>query len=47
MWTHRAEIAVEFADGEGWAPDAIAKARPSSFAPHQQTTGQQFPEPPP
>lgn len=47
LWTHPAEIAVEFADdGEGWTADAIAKAWPSSFAPHQQSTGQQFPEPP-
>jgi NAD(P)-dependent dehydrogenase (short-subunit alcohol dehydrogenase family) len=46
LWTHPAETAVEFADGDGWSADAIAKAWPSSFAPHQQTVGQQFPEPP-
>jgi hypothetical protein len=46
MWTHPAEIAVEFADGEGWTADGIAEARPSSSAPHHQSTGQQFPEPP-
>jgi NAD(P)-dependent dehydrogenase (short-subunit alcohol dehydrogenase family) len=46
LWAHPAETAVEFADGDGWTADAIAKAWPSSFAPHQQSVGQQFPEPP-
>jgi NAD(P)-dependent dehydrogenase (short-subunit alcohol dehydrogenase family) len=45
LWTHPAEAAVEFAGGDGWSADAIAKAWPSSFGPHHQTTGQQFPEP--
>jgi NAD(P)-dependent dehydrogenase (short-subunit alcohol dehydrogenase family) len=46
LWTHPAETVVEFADGDGWTADAIAKAWPSSFAGHQQSVGQQFPEPP-
>lgn len=46
LWTRPAEVAVEFADGDGWGADAIAKVWPSSFAPHQQRIGQQFPEPP-
>jgi NAD(P)-dependent dehydrogenase (short-subunit alcohol dehydrogenase family) len=46
LWTHPAETAVEFADGDGWTADAIAKAWPSAFASHQQSVGQQFPEPP-
>jgi hypothetical protein len=37
---------VAFADGDGWSADAIAKVWPSSFAEHQQSVGQQFPEPP-
>ena len=45
LWTRPAEVAVEFADGDGWGADAIAKVWPS-FAPHQQRIGQQFPEPP-
>jgi NAD(P)-dependent dehydrogenase (short-subunit alcohol dehydrogenase family) len=46
LWSHPSEIAVEFAEGDGWTADAIAKAWPSSFAPKQQSTGQHFPEPP-
>jgi NAD(P)-dependent dehydrogenase (short-subunit alcohol dehydrogenase family) len=45
LWTHPAEVAVAFADGDGWSADAIAEAWPSSFAPHQQSAGQNFPEP--
>jgi NAD(P)-dependent dehydrogenase (short-subunit alcohol dehydrogenase family) len=44
LWSHPSEAAVEFADG-GWTADAIARAWPQIFAPHQQPVGQQFPEP--
>ncbi len=46
MWSHPAEIAVEFSDGERWSADAVAAAWPTSFAAHQQPVGQQIPEPP-
>lgn len=46
LWTHPAETIVAFADGHGWSADAIAKVWPSSFADHQQSVGQQLPEPP-
>jgi NAD(P)-dependent dehydrogenase (short-subunit alcohol dehydrogenase family) len=46
MWSHPAEVAVEFADGTGWSADAIADVWPKQFAAAQQTVGQQFPEPP-
>jgi NAD(P)-dependent dehydrogenase (short-subunit alcohol dehydrogenase family) len=46
LWSHPAETVVAFADGDGWSADAIAKVWPSSFAEHQQSVGQQFPEPP-
>jgi NAD(P)-dependent dehydrogenase (short-subunit alcohol dehydrogenase family) len=46
LWSHPAEVVVEFADGTGWSADAIASAWPERFAPSQQTVGQQFPEPP-
>jgi len=45
MWSHPAEIAVEFADGTGWSADAIADAWPHRFADSQQAVGQQLPEP--
>ena len=46
LWSHPAEVVVEFADGTGWAPEAIAAVWPEKFADAQQTVGQQFPEPP-
>jgi NAD(P)-dependent dehydrogenase (short-subunit alcohol dehydrogenase family) len=46
MWSHPAEVAVEFADGTGWSADAIADVWPKQCAAAQQTVGQQFPEPP-
>ncbi len=46
LWTHPAETVVAFADGDGWSADAIAKVWHSSFADHQQSVGQQFPESP-
>jgi NAD(P)-dependent dehydrogenase (short-subunit alcohol dehydrogenase family) len=46
LWSHPAEVVVAFADGTGWSADAIAEAWPSTFAPAQQTVGQQLPEPP-
>jgi 3-oxoacyl-[acyl-carrier protein] reductase len=46
LWSHPAEIAVEFSDDGGWSADAIAAVWPSSFADLQQTVGQQIPEPP-
>jgi NAD(P)-dependent dehydrogenase (short-subunit alcohol dehydrogenase family) len=45
LWSHPAEVVVEFADGTGWAADAIAKIWPARYAHAQQTFGQQF-EPP-
>jgi NAD(P)-dependent dehydrogenase (short-subunit alcohol dehydrogenase family) len=45
LWTHPAELVVEFADGSGWSPDAIAAVWPGAFAPYVQQVGQQFPEP--
>ncbi len=46
LWSHPAEVVVEFADGTGWSPDAIAEIWPEKFAPSQQTVGQQLPEDP-
>jgi NAD(P)-dependent dehydrogenase (short-subunit alcohol dehydrogenase family) len=46
LWSHPAEVAVEFADGTGWSADAIAKVWPTRFAAAQQKVGQEFPEPP-
>ena len=46
LWSHPTEVVVEFADGTGWSPDAIAGSWPERFAPAQQTVGQQLPEPP-
>jgi NAD(P)-dependent dehydrogenase (short-subunit alcohol dehydrogenase family) len=46
LWSHPSEVVVEFADGTGWSPDAIAQIWPEKFAPAQQTVGQQLPEPP-
>ena len=44
LWSHPSEVVVEFADGTGWSPDAIAAVWPDTFAPAQQTVGQQLPE---
>jgi NAD(P)-dependent dehydrogenase (short-subunit alcohol dehydrogenase family) len=46
LWSHPSEVVVEFADGTGWSPDAIADVWPATFAASQQTVGQQLPEPP-
>jgi NAD(P)-dependent dehydrogenase (short-subunit alcohol dehydrogenase family) len=46
LWSHPTEVVVEFADGTGWSPDAIAEVWPEKFAPAQQTVGQQLPEDP-
>ncbi|MCZ2835973.1 SDR family NAD(P)-dependent oxidoreductase [Modestobacter sp. VKM Ac-2985] len=46
LWTHPTEVVVEFADGTGWSPDAIADVWPQRFAAAHQTVGQQLPEPP-
>ena len=46
LWSHPREAAVEFAPGTGWTADAIASVWPDVFAPHQQSVGQQLPEPP-
>jgi hypothetical protein len=45
LWSHPAEVVVEFAEGTGWSPDAIAGVWPSAFAGAQQKVGQEFPEP--
>jgi NAD(P)-dependent dehydrogenase (short-subunit alcohol dehydrogenase family) len=46
LWSHPAEVVVEFADGTGWSADAIAGVWPSKFEASKQTVGQQLPEPP-
>jgi NAD(P)-dependent dehydrogenase (short-subunit alcohol dehydrogenase family) len=46
LWSHPAEAVIEFADGNGWSPDAIADVWPDKFAATQQKVGQQLPEPP-
>ena len=46
LWSHPAEVVVEFADGTGWSADAIAQAWPEKYAPSQQTVGQQLPQEP-
>jgi NAD(P)-dependent dehydrogenase (short-subunit alcohol dehydrogenase family) len=46
LWSHPAEVVVEFADGTGWSADAVAGIWPDRFAAAQQTVGQQLPEPP-
>jgi NAD(P)-dependent dehydrogenase (short-subunit alcohol dehydrogenase family) len=46
LWSHPAEVVVDFADGTGWSADDIAGVWPEKFAGSQQTVGQQFPEPP-
>ncbi|SFT93161.1 3-oxoacyl-[acyl-carrier protein] reductase [Geodermatophilus amargosae] len=46
LWSHPAEVVVEFAEGTGWPADAIAGTWPQKFAAAQQTVGQQLPEPP-
>jgi NAD(P)-dependent dehydrogenase (short-subunit alcohol dehydrogenase family) len=44
LWSHPAEVAVDFADG-GWTAEAVAAAWPNTFAQHQQHVGQQVPAP--
>ncbi len=46
LWSHPSEVAVEFADGNGWSADAIAAAWPGQFAAAEQTVGQQLPQAP-
>jgi 3-oxoacyl-[acyl-carrier protein] reductase len=46
LWSHPAEVVVEFAEGTGWSPDAIAGIWPDKFAGSLQKVGQEFPEPP-
>jgi NAD(P)-dependent dehydrogenase (short-subunit alcohol dehydrogenase family) len=46
LWSHPSEVVVEFAEGTGWSPDAIAAIWPDRDAPAQQAVGQQLPEPP-
>lgn len=45
LWSHPAEAAVRFAEGDGWDAPAIAGAWAASFAAHEQTVGQQLPRP--
>ncbi|MBP1823276.1 SDR family oxidoreductase [Mycobacterium sp. OAE908] len=40
LWSHPAEVVVEFADGTGWSPDAIVDIWPEKFAAAQQRVGQ-------
>ena len=46
LWSHPAEVVVEFADGTGWSADAVGDIWPQRFAGAQQKVGQEFPEPP-
>ncbi|GAB3352438.1 SDR family NAD(P)-dependent oxidoreductase [Modestobacter lapidis] len=46
LWSHPSEVVVEFAEGTGWSPDAIAEVWPEKFASAQQTVGQQLPQEP-
>jgi 3-oxoacyl-[acyl-carrier protein] reductase len=46
LWSHPAEVAVEFAEGTGWSADAVAGVWAERFAPLRQPVGQQLPEPP-
>jgi 3-oxoacyl-[acyl-carrier protein] reductase len=46
LWSHPSEVVVQFADGTGWSPDAIAEVWPTEFAAAQQTVGQQLPAEP-
>jgi NAD(P)-dependent dehydrogenase (short-subunit alcohol dehydrogenase family) len=46
LWSHPAEVAIEFADGTGWSADAIAEVWGETFAPSLQTVGQQLPKEP-
>jgi hypothetical protein len=43
LWSHPAEVAVRFADGEGWDAPAVAGAWAESFVARKQTVGQQLP----
>lgn len=46
LWSHPAEVIVEFAEGTGWSAEAISGIWAEKFAPALQQVGQQFPEPP-
>lgn len=46
LWSHPREVVVEMADGSGWSAEEISQVWPQSFAPSQQTVGQEIPEPP-
>lgn len=45
LWSHPTQIAAAYADG-GWSADAIAEVWPTVFAPHEQSVGENLPEPP-
>jgi len=45
LWSHPEQVVAAYADG-GWSADDIAEAWPTVFAPHAQSVGESFPEPP-
>jgi 3-oxoacyl-[acyl-carrier protein] reductase len=44
LWTHPTQAVAAYADG-GWSADAIAEAWPTIFAEHEQSVGENLPEP--
>jgi NAD(P)-dependent dehydrogenase (short-subunit alcohol dehydrogenase family) len=46
LWSHPAEVVVEFANGAGWSADAIEGVWARRFTSAEQSVGQQFSEPP-
>lgn len=45
LWTHPVQAVAAYADG-GWSADAIAEAWPTIFAGHEQSVGENLPQPP-
>lgn len=44
LWTHPTQTVVAYAD-DGWSADQIAEAWPTIFAGHEQSVGEQLPQP--
>jgi NAD(P)-dependent dehydrogenase (short-subunit alcohol dehydrogenase family) len=42
LWSHPTPVATAYADG-GWTADTIAQAWPTTFAPAQQSLGEELP----
>jgi NAD(P)-dependent dehydrogenase (short-subunit alcohol dehydrogenase family) len=45
LWSHPTRAVTAYADG-GWSADAVAEVWPAVFADHQQSVGEQLPQPP-